>query len=76
MLISFPQKILLGRFKYFISVQSNEAILSIKGFRFFSRKFSIQQKVVTATIGVSKRVLPDLLIQGQRVIHKRNIPGQ
>lgn len=43
---------------------------------FLSRKFSIQQKVVTATIGVSKRVLPDLVIQGQRIIHERNIHGQ
>lgn len=38
-----------------------------KDLDFLSRKFSIQQKVVTATIGVSKRVLPDLLIQGQRI---------
>lgn len=47
-----------------------------KDLDFLSRKFSIQQKVVTATIGVSKRVLPDLLIQGQQIIHKRNIHGQ
>lgn len=47
-----------------------------KDLDFLSRKFSIQQKVVTATIGVSKRVLLDLLIQGQRIIHKRNTHGQ